>query len=55
MAEPYRRLVVMHVTLIFGGKAIMALGQPIYALTLLVVLEIGIDLYAHLREHRAPG
>lgn len=53
MAEPYRRLVVMHVTLIFGGMAIMALGQPIYALTLLVVLKIGIDLYAHLREHRA--
>ena len=54
MAEPYRRLMVMHVTLIFGGMAIMALGQPIYALTLLVVLKIGIDLYAHLREHRAP-
>lgn len=54
MSEPYRRLMVMHVTLIFGGMAIMALGQPIYALVLLVVLKIAIDLYAHLREHRAP-
>jgi len=54
MAEPYRRLMVMHVTLIFGGMAIMALGQPVYALTLLVVLKIGIDLYSHLRERRSP-
>jgi hypothetical protein len=54
MAEPYRRLMVMHVTLIFGGMAIIALGQPIYALLLLVALKIAIDLYAHLREHRAP-
>jgi hypothetical protein len=53
MAEPYRRVMVMHVTLIFGGMAILALGRPIYALSLLVALKIAIDLHAHLREHGA--
>ncbi len=38
--------------LIFGGFAVMALGQPIYALLVLVVLKISIDLHAHQRERR---
>ena len=53
MAEPYRRVGLLHVTLILGGFAVMALGQPIYALLVLVVLKITIDLRAHLRERRA--
>lgn len=53
MGEPYRRVVLLHFTLIFGGFAVMALGQPVYALVVLVALKIAVDLRAHLRErHR---
>ena len=50
--EPYKRLMLLHFTILLGGWAVIALGQPIYALLLLVVLKIGMDLSAHLKEHR---
>ena len=50
--EPYKRVMLMHFTIVLGGWAVFALGQPIYALLLLVVLKIGMDLRAHLKEHR---
>ena len=54
MFEPYRRVALMHATLIFGGFAVMALGQPVYALLVLVSFKIAMDLRAHLRERRGP-
>lgn len=51
MAEPYRRVVILHVTIIFGGWIILTLGTPLWALLLLVVLKTGTDLWAHRREH----
>lgn len=53
MTRPYGRVVVLHLTILFGGVAVMALGQPIAALALMVLLKIGVDAIAHLREHRA--
>jgi hypothetical protein len=50
MAQPYLRILVLHVTIIFGGLAAMALGSPLWALLLLLALKIWIDLKAHLRE-----
>lgn len=50
MVAPYRRVVVMHLTIIGGGFLILLLGAPVYALLLLVALKTGIDLRAHLRE-----
>lgn len=44
MFQPYGRIVVLHVTLIFGGFAVEALGEPLAALVLLLVLKTGIDL-----------
>ncbi|GAB4186837.1 MAG: hypothetical protein Tsb002_11600 [Wenzhouxiangellaceae bacterium] len=55
MSRPYARVVVMHVVLIFGGIAAVGLGQPLFALVLLVALKIVLDVRAHLREHRASG
>jgi hypothetical protein len=52
MVEPYRRVVVLHLTVLFGAFGIAALGVPLVALTLLVGLKTVTDLYAHLREHR---
>jgi hypothetical protein len=51
MQQPYGRVVVLHVTILGGGFIAMFLGQPLLSLVLLVVLKIGIDVQAHLREH----
>jgi hypothetical protein len=54
MARPYSRVVVLHLTLIFGGFLLTALGSPVAGLLLFLVLKIGFDLRAHLREHAEP-
>lgn len=52
MSAPYGRIVVLHIAIIFGGFAVMALGQPVAMLLVLVLLKIGLDVKLHLREHR---
>lgn len=51
MVKPYVRVVVLHLTILFGGFGAMALGSPLWALLLLLALKIGLDLKAHLKEH----
>ena len=51
MAAPYGRIVILHVTIIAGAFATMALGQPIFLLVILIALKIGVDVVMHLREH----
>jgi hypothetical protein len=61
MQQPYGRVVVLHVTILFGGFLAMFLGQPLLSLVLLVALKTYVDVQAHLREHgrasqaAAPG
>ncbi len=52
MVAPYKRVAILHVTILAGGFLVSALGQPAYALVLLVVLKIGIDVVTHVGEHR---
>lgn len=52
MTRPYGRIVLLHVTIIFGGFLVMALGSPVAALVLLVLLKTAIDLGAHMVERR---
>jgi hypothetical protein len=52
---PYGRLLVLHVTIIFGGMLSLLLGLPIGALIVLVTLKVVLDLRFHLREHRPPA
>lgn len=52
MSAPYARVVVLHLTVLFGGFAVNALGQPWYALAVLVLVKLGMDIVAHRREHR---
>jgi hypothetical protein len=51
MFAPYARVVVLHLTIIFGGIVTVFLGQPIGALVVLVALKTILDLALHLREH----
>jgi Family of unknown function (DUF6498) len=51
MIEPYKRIMVMHITLIVGGFLTLILRTLQPALLLLIILKTGVDLRAHLREH----
>ncbi len=55
MVRPYGRVVLLHVTIIFGALLIALFGTPVVALMLLVVLKVAIDVLAHLYEHRKMG
>jgi len=52
MGKPCGRVVVLHLTILFGGFGVQAPGSPVWALVLRVGLKTGIDLATHLREHR---
>ncbi len=52
MMAPYGRIVALHVAILAGGFAVMALGQPVAMLLVLVLLKMGMDIALHLREHR---
>ncbi len=50
MAQPYGRIIVLHIAIIGGGFLVMALHSPLLGLLLLVVLKTLLDLAGHLRE-----
>lgn len=50
-AAPYKRVIVMHITVIAGGWIVLALGTPAPALLVLVVMKLIVDMRAHRREH----
>lgn len=52
MFAPYGRLVVLHVTIIFGAVLIGVTGAPAAAIVVLVLIKIVLDLGLHLAEHR---
>jgi len=52
MRAPYGRVVVMHLTLIFGGWMVMLLQNTMAALVLLIVLKVIADLRAHYGERK---
>ena len=49
MSQPYGRVMILHVTLIFGGFAIMVLGEPLLVLVLMIGIKIAVDASAHVR------
>lgn len=52
MSKPYGRVVILHVTVLVGGFIAQALGEPLMALVVLVILKVMIDIAAHDREHK---
>ncbi|MBT8145832.1 MAG: hypothetical protein KJN90_03215 [Gammaproteobacteria bacterium] len=53
MGAPYKRIIIMHMTIIFGGFLTMAFETPLLALLLLIVLKIAVDVKSHISERRA--
>jgi hypothetical protein len=51
MIGPYKRIVVMHFTILVGGALVMLLDTPLPALVLLVLLKTAVDSHLHRREH----
>jgi hypothetical protein len=51
MKRPYGRVVVLHLTIIFGGFFVMAIQSPLGALVILVVGKAVLDATMHAREH----
>jgi hypothetical protein len=51
MIDPYRRVIVLHVTIVLGAFAVELLGTPVGALVVMVLMKIAVDLRAHWREH----
>jgi hypothetical protein len=51
MSEPYKRIIIMHVTLIFGAFLVLLLESALPVLILMIALKVGADLRAHVGEH----
>jgi hypothetical protein len=52
MFAPYGRLVVLHITIIFGGLLIGLTGAPAAAIVVLILLKTILDLGLHFAERR---
>ncbi|HBB38104.1 MAG: hypothetical protein UV82_C0002G0060 [Candidatus Magasanikbacteria bacterium GW2011_GWD2_43_18] len=52
MVQPYKRVVIMHIAVLLGGIFAVALGTSIYALIILIIGKIVVDLFSHAQEHK---
>lgn len=50
MAQPYGRIIVLHVAILGGGFLMMALHSPVAGLLVLIALKILFDLRGHFAE-----
>jgi hypothetical protein len=51
MVEPYKRVFVLHMTIVLGAFGVAMLGAPAGALIVMVLVKTGLDLFGHWREH----
>ncbi len=51
MAEPYKRVVVMHITIILGAFLTFIVGKSKWVILLLIGLKIASDLISHVHYH----
>lgn len=53
MISPYKRVVVMQITLIFGTFILMLTSIPTFVVILFIILKVYFDLKAHDNEHES--
>lgn len=51
MTEPYKRIFIMHLTIIFGGMLSMALKTTQAAIVIMILMKIAADLFSHANYH----
>jgi hypothetical protein len=51
MIEPYRRVFVLHATVVLGAIAITVIGSPAGAVAIMIGLKTLFDLFGHWSEH----
>ena len=49
--QPYKRVIIMHITIIVGAFIAFQFEQPTFFLVVLIVLKIGVDTIYHKKEH----
>lgn len=52
MMQPYARIIVLHIALLFGGVITIYFGNPVGVLVILIAGKIVLDLKLHNKEHR---
>ncbi|MFC2163756.1 DUF6498-containing protein [Acidobacteriota bacterium] len=50
--QPYKRIIIMHITIIVGASASLILNLPSITLVVLIFLKILADVFAHTMEHK---
>jgi hypothetical protein len=55
MMAPYRRIIILHVTIMAAGVVVIALGAPMIGLLVLALLKAGFDIFADGRAGEASG
>ncbi|MEM7216729.1 MAG: DUF6498-containing protein [Pseudomonadota bacterium] len=55
MTSPYRRIVILHIAVLFGGLGVDALGSPVALIVVLVIVKTVVDLALHRDEHGREG
>lgn len=53
--QPYLRILVIHITIIFGGMLINFIGAPAAALVVMIIMKTFMDGIAHVIEHKKFG
>ncbi|MFP4460142.1 MAG: DUF6498-containing protein [Candidatus Zixiibacteriota bacterium] len=51
MTAPYKRIIILQITVILGAYVLLATNSPVQVISILVILKIAFDLHAHLKEH----
>lgn len=55
LVAPYKRIVIMHVTIILGGMLAMVLKTTKVALVVMILMKIAADLFSHANYHGLGG
>jgi hypothetical protein len=49
--QPYKRILIMHITIVIGAFIAFHFEQPTLFLVLLIFLKIVVDIFSHEKEH----